>query len=266
MSIPPPDSGSICVITGASSGMGAEFARQLAARGHGVMLVARREERLLVLAEELRAAHGVRVEVVSCDLANPSSRRALLDHVVELGLTVEVLVNNAGFGTAGPFHELDGAREVEMVRTNVEAVVALTAAVVPGMVKRRRGAILNVASTAGFQPLPRQATYAATKAAVLSFSEALHTELGPLGVAVTALCPGPVRTEFMEVAGVEETAAGVPGFVWVDADECARAGLEGLERGRRVVVPNPVVKAVSVAGAHTPHALSLRALRRFYPV
>jgi short-subunit dehydrogenase len=148
----------------------------------------------------------------------------------------------------------------------VEAVVALTAAVVPGMVKRRRGAILNVASTAGFQPLPRQATYAATKAAVLSFSEALHTELGPLGVAVTALCPGPVRTEFMEVAGVEETAAGVPGLVWVDADECARAGLEGLERGRRVVVPNPVVKAVSVAGAHTPHALSLRALRRFYPV
>jgi uncharacterized protein len=266
MTIPPPDRRSTCLITGASSGIGAEFARQLAARGHGSVLVARREDRLRTLAEELRGAHGVHVETVSCDLANPGARRALLDHLVDLGLTVEVLINNAGFGTAGPFHELDGAREVEMVRTNIEAIVALTAAVVPGMVNRRRGAILIVASTAGFQPLPRQATYAATKAAALSFSEALHTELGPLGVAVTALCPGPVRTEFMDVAGLGETAAGVPGFVWVDADECVRAALHGLERGRRVVVPNLAVKAVSLAGSHTPHALALRALRRFYPV
>jgi short-subunit dehydrogenase len=266
MAIPPPDPGSTCLITGASSGIGVELARQLTAKGHGAVLVARRTDRLEELAAELRSSHGVRVEVLGCDLADAAARDELVSSIAALGLTVEILVNNAGFGTGGPFVELDPAREVLMVRTNVEAVVALCAAYAPGMVARGRGAILNTASVAAFQPLPRQATYAATKAASLSLTEALHSELEPHGVTVTALCPGPVRTEFITVAEVEDTLDSTPGFVWIEADRAAREALEGLEKGRRVVGPHLPVKAVSIAGQHTPRSVLLRTLRRFYPV
>jgi short-subunit dehydrogenase len=266
MSLPPPGPDSTCLITGASSGIGADIARELAQRGHGVVLVARREERLRALADELDAAHGVRAEVLGCDLTDDAARSELVARVGELGLTIEVLVNNAGFGTAGSFNEIDADEELRMLRTNVEAVLALTHAIVPGMVARRRGAILQVASSAAFQPIPRQATYAATKAFVLSFSEALHTELRPHGITVTALCPGPVRTEFVEVAGLEDAAGAAPGFMWVDADECARDAVRGLERGKRVVVPNALIRATTVAAQHTPRSVLLRAMDRFYPV
>ncbi len=266
MSLPAPDPGSTALITGASSGIGADIARELARRGHGVVLVARREERLLELANELRVTHGVRAEALGCDLTDAAARDALVGRVGELGLTIEVLVNNAGFGTAGNFHEIDADDDLRMLRTNAEAVLALTHAVVPGMVSRRRGAILQVASTAAFQPIPRQATYAATKAFVLSFAEALHTELKPHGIAVTALCPGPVRTEFVEVAGVEDAAGTAPGFLWVDPDECAREAVRGLERGKRVVIPNAAIRATAIAGQHAPRSVLLRAMQRFYPV
>lgn len=266
MSLPPPDPESTCLITGASSGIGADIARELAGRGHGVVLVARREERLRELAEELHAVHGIRAEALGCDLTDDAARGGLVSRVGDMGLTIEVLVNNAGFGTGGVFWEIDAETELRMVRTNVEAVLALTHAVVPGMVTRARGAILQVASSAAFQPIPRQATYAATKAFVLSFSEALHTELKPRGITVTALCPGPVRTEFVEVAGMEEAAGAAPAFMWVDADECARDAVRGLERGKRVVIPNAAIRATTIAGHHTPRSVLLRAMDRFYPV
>ena len=162
MALPPPSETSTCLVTGASSGIGADIARELAKRGHGVTLVARREERLRDLAKELEV-YGVRAEVVACDVTDPDARERMAEEIAERGLDVEVLVNNAGFGSGGLFWELDIEAEVRMVRTNCEAIVALCGRYVPEMVKRGRGAILNVASSAGFQPLPRQATYSASK-------------------------------------------------------------------------------------------------------
>lgn len=266
MSLPSPSPPSTALITGASSGIGADLARELAGRGHGVVLVARRVERLEALAEELRAAHGVRAEALACDLTDPAARDALPERVQELGLTVEILVNNAGYGSAGQFVDLDLAAETEMVRLNCEAVVALSGAYAPQMAARGRGAILVVASSAGMQPIPGQATYAASKAFALSFAEALHAELGPRGVAVTALCPGPVDTEFAARAGLADAFAQVPRFARVPSEECARAAIEGLDRGRRVVVPGLPIKAMTIAGHHTPRSVLLPLMRRFYPV
>jgi uncharacterized protein len=265
MALPPPSVGSACVVTGASSGIGVELARALARRGHGVVLVARRKERLEQLASELAADHGVRVEVIARDLGDPVGRDGLVTDLDALGLTVEVLCNNAGFGSAAPFVKLDRERELEMLRLNCEAVVDLCARYATGMVERGRGAILNVASTASFQPLPRQAAYAASKALVLSFSEALHEELRPAGVVVTALCPGPVRTEFVEVAGIEDVGETTPSFLWDTAERVAEAGVAGLEAGRRVVIPGVINRAGALVGHYSPRGLFLRAAARFYP-
>ena len=254
------------LITGASSGIGADLARELAGRGHGLVLVARRTERLDQLAAELRDAHGVRAEAVSCDLTDPEALGALPGQIEALGLTVEILVNNAGYGSAGDFIGLDLASETQMVRLNCEVVVALTGAYAPQMAERRRGAILVVASSAGMQPIPGQATYAASKAFALSFAEALHAELGEHGIAVTALCPGPVDTEFAAHAGLEDAFAGVPSFARVSAAECARQAIEGLVHNKRVVVPGLSIKLITVGGRHTPRSVLLPLMRRFYPV
>jgi short-subunit dehydrogenase len=265
MSLPEPSPQSVALVTGASSGIGADLARELAGRGHGVVLVARRIERLDQLAAELRDAHGVRAEALACDLTDPDALAALPGQVEELGVTVDVLVNNAGYGSAGDFIELDAVAEARMVRLNCEAVVALTGVYAPAMAERGRGAILVVASSAGMQPIPGQATYAATKAFALSFAEALHAELREHGVAVTALCPGPVETEFAEQAGLEEAFANVPSFARVSAAECARLAIDGLERNQRVVVPGLPIRAVTMAGRHTPRAVLLPLMRRYYP-
>ncbi len=265
MALPLPSPDSTAVGTGASSGIGADLARELAARGHGVVLVARREDRLTSLAGELSAAHGVRAEVLACDLADPGARDALPGRVEALGLTVEILVNNAGYGSLGAFIKLDGAKETQMVRVNCEAVVGLSHAFAPAMVARGRGAILIVASSAGFQPLHGQATYGASKAFALSFAEALHSELGEAGVAVTALCPGPVKTEFVEVGGMDAAAAEVPGFMWVSSADCARQAIQGLGRNRRVVIPGVPIRVMTMAGQHTPRAMLLPLMKRFYP-
>jgi uncharacterized protein len=265
MALPPPSPSSTCLITGASSGIGAEIARALARRGHGLTLVARREERLRELAAQLSDAHGVRAETVGCDLGDEGARTRMLASLAELGLQVEVLVNNAGFGTAGRFVRLYQERELELVRLNVEAVVALCGRFVPEMVERGRGAVLNLASTAAFQPLPRNATYAASKAFVLSFTDALHAELKPAGVTATSLCPGPVQTEFVEVAGMDGAAEGAPSFVWTDADFVAEQGVKGLENGKRVVVPGKLHAAVALGGQHVPRSLLLRVAQRFSP-
>jgi len=266
MALPPPTPESTCLITGASAGIGAELARELARRGHGVTLVARREDRLQELAAELRAKNDVRVEVRACDLADPGERANLHQQLEDLALTVEVLCNNAGFGSGAPFVSLERERELEMLRLNCEAVVDLCGRYAPAMLTAGRGAILNVASTAAFQPLPGQATYAASKAMVLSFTEALHQELSSSGVAVTALCPGPVRTEFAEVAGMTGIEAATPKFVWATATRVAQAAIRGLERNDRVVVPGAINELGAIVGRHAPRGLFLRAAGRFYPV
>jgi short-subunit dehydrogenase len=253
------------LITGASSGIGAALAHALAARGHAVTLVARRRERLEELAAGLRDRHGTRADVLCHDLAAHSGRDDLAAALDDLGLIVEVLCNNAGFGSAAPFVRLDRERELEMLALNCQTVVDLCARYTPGMVDRGRGAILNVASTAAFQPLPGQSTYAASKALVLSFTEALHQELGGTGVAVSALCPGPVRTEFTHVAGIEDVERTTPSFLWSTAESVAEAGVRGLEANHRVVIPGAINRITALAGQHTPRAMLLRAVAQFYP-
>ncbi|MEA2465984.1 MAG: uncharacterized protein QOJ57_110 [Thermoleophilaceae bacterium] len=252
-------------MTGASSGIGADIARELAKRGHGVTLVARREDRLKTLAEELGKA-GVRVEVVACDVADPDARAQMVDTINRRGLDVEVLVNNAGYGSGGLFVELDADSEVAMVRVNCEAVVALCHQYLPGMVERGRGAVLNVGSTAGEQPLPRQATYSASKAFVNTFSDALHSEMHGKGVTVTSLRPGPVKTEFGDVAGISEELFSAPDFTIKSSEHVAAAAVEGLEKGKRTVAPGMAAKAATIGGRITPRTVLLPLLRRQYPV
>jgi uncharacterized protein len=266
VALPAPSLDSTCLVTGASSGIGAEIARELARRGHNLTLAARREDRLRELADELADTHGVRVEVEACDVADAAARERLVAALDERRRRVDVLVNNAGFGTGGRFTELDGERELEMVRTNVEAVTAFCTVFVPRMSERGMGAVLNVASLAGFAPMPRQATYAATKAFVLSFSEALHEELAGSGVTVTCLCPGPVKSEFAEVAGFREVEESTPDVFWMSTEDTARAGVRGLEKGRRVVTPGPMVTVTSQLERHTPHSLLLPLMNRAWPV
>jgi short-subunit dehydrogenase len=265
MALPPPGPMSTCLVTGASSGIGAEIARGLAQRGHGVTLVARREERLRELADEL-AEQGVRAETVAADVSEERGRERLVREVDERGLDVEVLVNNAGFGSGGAFTELEDGKETSMVRTNCEAVVGLSGAYLPQMAERGRGAVLNVASLIAFQPVPFQATYGATKAFVLSFSDAVHEELRGTGVTVTAVCPGPVRTEFGESGGFGGADDRIPGFLWLSAEKVAADALAGLERGERVVVPGPINQVAALYGQHLPRFLLLPLVRRVWPV
>jgi short-subunit dehydrogenase len=222
-----------------------------------VVLVARRADRLDALATELRNAHGVRAETVPCDLADAGSRDGLASTVAELGLTVELLVSNAGFGMGGLFADQDPARTQQMVRTNVEATIALCHDFVPGMIARRRGGVVIVSSTTAFQPMSGFSAYAATKAALLSFAEGLHGELVPHGVTVTAVCPGPVDTEFNEMARTEGIASVMPRFLSTSSRDVAKIGLEALDRGRRVVIPRLSVRLFTVITAHIPHGVGI---------
>jgi short-subunit dehydrogenase len=265
VSLPDPTPDSAALVTGASSGIGVAIARELADRGHNLVLVARRKEKLDDLADDLRSEFDVRTEPVGADLGKAASRQRLPARIESLGLEVSVLVNNAGFATGGPFHEADPERELQQVRVDVEAVVALTSAFLPAMVRRGRGAILNVASTAGMQPLPYSAGYSAAKAYVLTFSEALHQELSGSGVTVTVLAPGPVATEFWDIAGWQVANGqsferAVPRQAWISAEQAAEAGVKGLQAGRRVVVPGLPIRAAMLATQYLPHAVKLPAI------
>jgi uncharacterized protein len=267
VSLPSPSPTSTALVTGASAGIGAAIATELASRGHNLVLVARRKKQLDQLATALATEHGVRAETISCDLGKAAPRARLAGRIADLGLTVEILVNNAGFATNGPFHESDPERELEQVRVLVEAVVALSSAFIPAMVERGRGAVLNVASTAGMQPLPYSAGYSAAKAYVLTFSEALHQELKGPGVTVTVLAPGPVATEFWEISGWKVTGGAtfeqaVPRQAWITAEQAARAAVQGLASGRRVVVPGIGMRAATTAGRYIPNALKLPTIER----
>jgi uncharacterized protein len=265
VALPPPNPASTCLVTGASSGIGADIARELARRGHGVTLVARREDRLRALAEEL-AATGVRAEVIACDVTDDAALKRMIDTIAERGLEVEVLVNNAGYGSGGLFHELDAASEVAMVKVNCVALTALCAEYVPKMVEQGRGAVLNVGSTAGEQPLPRQATYSGTKAFVNTFSDALNADVKGTGVTVTSLRPGPVTSEFGDVAGISDELFGAPKFAIKSPEETAAAAVAALEKGKRTVAPGLVAKVATISGRVTPRTLLLPLLRRNYPV
>jgi short-subunit dehydrogenase len=264
VALPPPSASGTALVTGASSGIGAAIARELAARGHGLTLAARRKERLRELAAELGDRHDARVEVLAGDVATEAGRDALAAGVEALGLDVEVLVNSAGFGDAANLVDADRERLLGMIRLNCEAVFDLQARYLPGMVDRGRGTIINVASTAAFQPIPGNATYAATKAFVLSLSESTHAEVSGAGVTVTALCPGPVATEFPERAGIDDVDSRTPGFIWTPVETVAAEAVEGAEKGKRVVVPGALHRAGSLAGQHTPRMFLLPVAKRIW--
>ncbi len=261
MSLPQPASGQTVLITGASSGIGTELARQLAALGHGVTLVARRREKLDELADEVRRAHGVEARVIAADLIDADARERMIADLREGGAVVAGLCNNAGFGSFGHFVDMDKERESDMVRLNVLALHELTGAFVDPMVQRGEGAILNVASIAAFQPLPNMATYAATKAFVQTFSEALHAELHGTGVSCTSLCPGPSPTEFGETAGVGEQESSIPSAAMVAPADVAAAAINGMVKGRRSVVPGSFAKASAFGGRFVPRSVLLPATR-----
>lgn len=222
------------LITGASSGIGAEFAAQLAARGNDLVLVARSADRLHEIAGELSARHGVRADVIVQDLAEPDAARRVHARVRDLGRRVDLLVNNAGFGTCGRFEEIDAARDHDQLMVNVVALVDLTHALLPAMAAHGAGAVVNVASTAAFQPSPYFAVYSAAKTFVLNFSLALRQEYRGRGVRVLALCPGPVDTGFFDVMGTRKAAVNGPMSA---AEPVVRAALRALDRDRPYVAP-----------------------------
>ena len=243
------------LITGASSGIGEEFARQLARRGYDLVLVARRKNRLAQLAEQISST----AHVIECDLASEAAE--LPDRVANLGLNVDLIVNDAGFGLRGHFVELDADREAEMVRVNCEAVVRLTHAFVPGMVERGRGGVITVASSAGMQPLPYETTYAASKAFAISFMEALSMELRGTGVRALVVNPGPVKTEWQAVAGYVENTRTMPGMI--SAEQCVTDALTAYDRRKRSVIPGrlfPWVMRATIA----PKPIKLRVTERIY--
>ncbi len=244
----------LALVTGASSGIGEAFARRLAARGLDLVLVARRAERLDRLAAEIRPA-GRRVEVVALDLARPGADATLEEEMARRGLEVGWLVNNAGFGFHGAVVDLDPARQADMIQLNVAAVAALARRFLPAMLARGAGVVLNVASTASFQPVPYFAVYAATKTFVRSFSEGLAEEVEGRGVRVVCLCPGPTATEFFDQSGLSAKFAGarmLPVEVVVDA------GLRGVDAGRRVVVPGLANSLAAYATRFAPARLVTR--------
>ena len=237
----------VALVTGASAGLGAEFARQLSKRGHRLVLAARRKGRLDELAKELGKARAVAI-----DLSKTGATARLMADLEANGEQVELLVNNAGFGLIGRFAELDATRERQMIDLNVGTLADLCRAVAPGMIRRKSGGILNVASTAAFQPGPKMAVYFATKAFVLSLSEALHEELKPHGIKVSCLCPGPTRTEFGDVAGFG--GSGAFDRLAMGAAEVVETGLKGLERKKAVIITGTINKIGALSTRFAPRS------------
>jgi short-subunit dehydrogenase len=246
----------IALVTGASSGIGECCARLLAERGHDLVLVARDRGRLDALAKELEGSFGATAEVLPADLTDPDQLASVEARCHDRSAPIEVLVNNAGFGTFGPLHTLDLDTETREIQLNIVALVRLTHAAATGMVERGHGGILNVSSLAGFQPGPSNATYSATKAFVTSFTEAVHEELKGTGVNVTVLCPGFTHTGFQAVANAPAEA--VPGFMWQEAEPVAREGLDALAKNKAVSIPGNLNKVLGNFSAVTPHAISRR--------
>jgi short-subunit dehydrogenase len=245
----------IALVTGASSGLGDGFARALAASGHDLILVARTGPALEKLAAELEQGHGAKSEVIVADLADAAQLASVAARIT-VATPVDTVINNAGFGHYGSFHQLPLTGEIGQIEVNIVALVTLSHAALDVMVPRGSGKLLNVSSIGAFAPAPGGATYSATKAFVLSFTEALHDEVAKDGVHVTALCPGFTRTEFQERAGVKTT--GLPAAAWSDAAAVVRAGLSALDRNHAVCVPGAVNKFVAVSPRFGPRSLTRR--------
>jgi short-subunit dehydrogenase len=256
MSLPKPNNHATVVVTGASSGIGTELARGLARRGYPLLLVARRRDRLDELADELGSRHSVAVEVLPLDLGEAESRGKLAERLKSD--PVAGLCNSAGFGTSGAFQTLPVERESQQVTLNVLALMELTHAALPGMIERGAGAVLNIASIAAFQPLPGMAVYSASKAFVQTFSEAVHEGLHGTGVSCTVLCPGPVPTEWAEIADAEHINISIAQVSPVDV---AAAAIAGMVDGKRSVVPGFVPKVASMGGRFVPRSVLLPTLR-----
>jgi uncharacterized protein len=263
MALPPPGNDRAAIVTGASSGIGEEFARILVQRGYQVVLIARSANRL----DELAGRLGPKAHSLPTDLSDRTARAGLPDRVAALGLVPDILVNNAGLSTLGLVAKSVPEQELNLVEVDVAAVVDLCSRFLPGMVDRRRGAVLNVASMAAFAPLPGQAAYGAAKAFVLSYTHSLRGELRGTGVTVTALCPGPVDTGFGEAAGFtkEEAEGALPRIMWVPADQVAQAGIDGLAAGKAVVVPGRVNRVASTLVRFAPPELLSPVLARNHP-
>ena len=262
MALTAPSQSNRAVVTGASSGIGDALARELARRGYSLILVARRGEILEKTAGALRAAHGVDVEVRPSDLSDPAAVEVLCAEFADR--EIALLCNNAGIATFGALVDLDADYERAQVRLNVTAVHDLTLAVLPQMVKRGSGGILMVGSAAGNMPIPNNATYAASKAFVNTFSESIRGEVAGAGVHVTLLAPGPVRTEEPSPEDASIVDKMVPGFLWDDSEGVARLSLDALARNKMRVVPGALSKAMSVAGGYTPRAIVAPIVGGFY--
>jgi uncharacterized protein len=245
----------VTVVTGASAGIGAALAHEFAANGHEVVLIARREQALIALADAIAAKERPRPTVLRVDVGRVDAARDIDAALDRLGLEPEIIVNNAGFGLFGTAAELDRAQQLAMIDVNVRALTALSLAFIDSL-ERRKGGILNVASIAGFLPGPGMAVYYATKAYVISFSEALHQELKPRGVRVTVLCPGPVPTEFQARSGMPADA--FPRLLTRSPERVARDGYCALKQGRRIVVPGFANKIVTVLTRIAPHGMLLK--------
>lgn len=250
------------LITGASGGIGLELARLCAKGGYDLILVARNQAKLEEITKYLSGMYAIRVELIVADLADQEAAAAIADEIGRRGLTVAVLINNAGFGDWGLFGRASLERQLEMIQVNVVALTHLTRLLLPGMVHRRQGRILNVASTAGFAPGPLMAVYYATKAYVISFSEAIGNELKGTGVTVTALCPGPTQTGFAERAGMQHSNLFSSPTVMQPAP-VAEAGYRGMMRGRAIVIPGITNKLLIQSIRIAPRAL-LRAITRWF--
>ena len=259
---PAPPSRPVALVTGASSGIGLELARLCAKGGHDLLLVARNEGKLQELARYLGGMYRVRVEVVPADLADPAAPEAIMTRATELGLGVDVLINNAGFGDWGLFGRADPRRQLDILQVNAVALTHLTRLALPRMVSQRRGRILNVASTAGFVPGPLMAVYHASKAYVISFSQAIGNELRGTGVTVTALCPGPTKTAFAERAGMVGTNL-LEGPNVMAVEPVAAAGYRGMMRGKSIVVPGLMNKLLVMSLRLVPRRLVLALARKY---
>ena len=254
------NSSKTALITGASSGIGYEFTRLFAKNGYNLVLVARSEKQLMQVAQELQEQFGVSVKVIVKDLSNASAPEEVFTELEQEGVTIDVLINNAGFATYGMFAEIDLATELQEVQLNMVTLTHLTKLFLPDMLKRRQGKILNVASTAAFQPGPLMAVYYATKAYVLSFSEALANELRGTGVSVTALCPGPTESGIQKRANMEDSAL-VSGKKMMDAARVAHSGYRALMASKTVVIPGLKNKLLAVAVRFSPRKVATQVAR-----